>query len=210
MPRPAAVPLRSSLVTGRLAQRSTTLRRPRRCAVIGTTGGSRVRLIARAERHGRAPPAVRHGRMLRSDSGMVGCCDVVSRASRWTGGANVLECAPSPRGSRASSSSSPCGRPCACLKPMAPQVARALSSSPCHGAKVPTPGAWLRLWERPYCATSPSATCSDALNVTVPEPTSVAQPLSAADPDAIARVCTAATSVRRCSGSSARRSCRPR
>ena len=54
MPRPAAVPLRSNLVTGRSAQRSTTLRRPRRCAVIGTTGGSSVRLIARAERHERS------------------------------------------------------------------------------------------------------------------------------------------------------------
>ncbi len=39
MPRPAAASLRSNLITGRSAQRSTTLRRPRRCAVIGTTGG---------------------------------------------------------------------------------------------------------------------------------------------------------------------------
>ena len=59
MPRPAAVPLRSNLVTGRSAQRSTTRKTAPQVAVIGTTGGmsGHGKSRRRHVRTWRAPPA---------------------------------------------------------------------------------------------------------------------------------------------------------
>jgi hypothetical protein len=84
-------------------------------------------------------------------------------------GANVRTCAHSAHGSRASSSSLPCGPPCACLQKMAPRAARALYSSPCRGARVRTPGEWSWPLGQPCLLLSPSAPCFGTLSVTGPD-----------------------------------------